>query len=90
MSNKARKRPRDNISSTGDVSKQNEMFKMLWYDMKLKWIERKDELHLPQVLGPTYIVPLTNRIFHPAYDTLRENLKAITDQGWFPCKQEIR
>ena len=47
-------------------------------------MEWKDDLHLPQVLGPTDIIPLMNWIFHQSFDTLAGNLKATAEQGLLP------
>ena len=73
----------------GDASEQNGKFKVMWYDAKIKLMEWKDELNLPLALYATDIIPLMNKIFLPAYNTLAGNLKAAADRGWFPFNRKL-
>ena len=73
----------------GDTSEQKGKVKVKWYDIKLKWMQWKDELILHIAFSATDIIPLINQIFILSYDNLVANLKATADRGWFPFNRML-
>ena len=73
----------------GDASEQNGKFKVKWYNIKLKWMQWKDDINLSIALRATDITPLMNQILHNLYGNLVANLKATSNRGWFPFNRML-
>ena len=73
----------------GDASEQNGRFKMEWYREKERLMAWKGDHTVPEVISPTDIIPLLNRVFHKSYDNIASNLKAVADRGWYPANRKL-